>query len=1290
METKKIVSTLLAAGMAVPALPIYAYADSSASLPESATKIDNDNKEDSFVSSVVVINQTDTSITIKWDVNNYKDYSISVNNKVIANNLVDNTYTITELKSASEYFIKVSAYDENGVLAVSSDEICAYTNLTVSSNYTLTDDIKAANVNIDSGTLNLNGHTMTVTGNVWVSRSNSTAYLSINKGKLYVNGDFNLCHANKEYSHGYLTMQNAEDYVCVGGDFYINTYYSCSTLTAGTLELKGNFTQKFYGYSNNFYASGTHKVILSGEGLQTVSFDSTDSQFNVVEITKPIDTGYVFSNTKWNDLIENYDEPTPPTAPYDLTFVRSTSTSIVLKWNSSIGFKDIFCYQVYRNGELVGTTTKTEYIDNGLTSHTKYEYYIVAVDVGGSRSENSSSLIAYTNVDQYAPTTPTGLVVKIREDGSIYATWIASSDNVRVDGYNIYRNGEIIDTVSGTSYKDLNVKPGYHEYYVEAFDNEGNTSMFSESVFIDNMPPRKPVLSINEITSASISFEWDSEDNIGISQYKIYKNDQLLRTTADNQYVDTAVLAGEKYSYCVIAIDTSGNVSEASDSITLVAGEDENAPESVLKSSNLTDNNKILTIQCVDDVLLSSVKVEIKSPSSDEWEKILEQKLSQRIQNVNIDMSDHLGTGGTYFVRTTLIDAFGNENINEYQFAYYANELSEFELTAAADGCDITLNWTSASPKDDVYYVIYRTDSDGNKSAIATTGYDQHTYTIRGLKPSADYSYQIIARDSNLYSSQSNIIEITTGKDSVDPVAVAGNDITVIEGYTIKVNGDKSTDNNGIVSYHWDFGDGTSADTLAASHSYADEGVYTVSLTVIDESGNSGTDTLKVTVYDKTYSITEIKAVDESGKALPATVAYCEIPDVPKMNYSDDNGIILLVAPQGTYVFSFFNNGYIPVSKEISLDGVNTGANKVVVSLVKSDIVTPHFEIEELDINQINDLNIDTSKEENRHISKVTIELKNNISGTGSDADLSHFNIYVNQTGDIMQIEHDDSFTVPVYISLGTVNYKSTDNTSGTKTSTSLSSLGSGIASSTKPKYEKVVYKVINGTMVSLSVTEYSWLKNIYKVSVSFTNNSGEGFDIIDSKARLNLPDGLSLVSMNSPVYLTQEMGTINGGATQSASWIIKGDKQGSYNISVDFEGMLLPFEIPLQASFTNSDSINVSVDNQLKLNIYSTNANYSKFLLENNTSEGEPLYDVRVDMSIFEDINDAEYIVLKYPSGLIEKIEWSDDSKSETQSTVYLPVTVSHNVDLVSLRTLEKGQKIEGVIYYSFREIDD
>lgn len=183
-------------------------------------------------------------------------------------------------------------------------------------------------------------------------------------------------------------------------------------------------------------------------------------------------------------------------------------------------------------------------------------------------------------------------------------------------------------------------------------------------------------------------------------------------------------------------------ISEASDLITLVAGEDENAPESVLKSSKLTDNNKILTIQCADDVLLSSVKVEIKSSSSDEWEKILEQKLSQRIQNVNIDMSDRLETGGTYFVRATLIDAFGNENINEYQFAYYANELSEFEVKAKADGCGVILSWTAASNNSNVYYTVYQVDESGNEKRITSTKYDVLSCNITGLLPVTDYSYK--------------------------------------------------------------------------------------------------------------------------------------------------------------------------------------------------------------------------------------------------------------------------------------------------------------------------------------------------------------------------------------------------------------------------------------------------------------------------------------------------------------------------------------------------------------------
>jgi len=54
-------------------------------------------------------------------------------------------------------------------------------------------------------------------------------------------------------------------------------------LTAGTLEVKGNFTRKA-GVSANFKASGTHRVVLSGEKQQTIDFSSTNiQQFNILE-----------------------------------------------------------------------------------------------------------------------------------------------------------------------------------------------------------------------------------------------------------------------------------------------------------------------------------------------------------------------------------------------------------------------------------------------------------------------------------------------------------------------------------------------------------------------------------------------------------------------------------------------------------------------------------------------------------------------------------------------------------------------------------------------------------------------------------------------------------------------------------------------------------------------------------------------------------------------------------------------------------------------------------------------
>ena len=84
------------------------------------------------------------------------------------------------------------------------------------------------------------------------------------------------------------------------------------------------------------------------------------------------------------------------------------------------------------------------------------------------------------------------------------------------------------------------------------------------------------------------------------------------------------------------------------------------------------------------------------------------------------------------------------------------------------------------------------------------------------------------------------------------PIADAGNPTGGLEGSLIAFNGSGSSDPDGdSLTYAWNFGDGSPIATgITVTHVFADNGIYTTTLTVRDEDNSTDTDTINVTVLN--------------------------------------------------------------------------------------------------------------------------------------------------------------------------------------------------------------------------------------------------------------------------------------------------------------------------------------------------------------------------------------------------------------------------------------------------------
>ncbi|MBC1459151.1 lytic polysaccharide monooxygenase [Listeria newyorkensis] len=187
-----------------------------------------------------------------------------------------------------------------------------------------------------------------------------------------------------------------------------------------------------------------------------------------------------------NDGIPEEDTEAP-TKVENLAQTHATTTSISLTWNESTDNTNVKEYKIFRNGQQIGKTATTNFVDEGLTSNTAYKYTVQAVDFAGNTSESSDTLTAKTleipAEDTEKPTSPGHLHSMGETSDSVNLMWNKSSDNVKVSQYHVYRDGKKIASTDKTSFTDTGLAAyTTYDYYIVAEDTSGNKSEASNHI----------------------------------------------------------------------------------------------------------------------------------------------------------------------------------------------------------------------------------------------------------------------------------------------------------------------------------------------------------------------------------------------------------------------------------------------------------------------------------------------------------------------------------------------------------------------------------------------------------------------------------------------------------------------------------------------------------------------------------------------------------------------------------------------------------------------------------------
>lgn len=532
---------------------------------------------------------------------------------------------------------------------------------------------------------------------------------------------------------------------------------------------------------------------------------------------------------------------------YGTTHLQQSQTSQLFVYEGSEGLSLVFLHDEYGDEQYGGTTT---FEITGLPS--AGEWAVKDDDYGSDTDDDWETNASPVHIDwKWGPSRNDGGAYRglgtdydeitidpaFNEEADHYGDWAWSTDENRTHDWILRTSPD--DAVSLSMTDPVTIRPSCTE-------NAPNASLSAPS-------------DAEVGTNVTLDAGGSTDDN-GIMEYRWdVDGDGSIDTTTETATYDHSYEMTGTYTPTVTVVDELNQTDTANTSVTV---SDTTPPSVTIDGPTSAMKDETITLSGANSTDNGNI-------SSYEWE------FGDGSTATGVTVDHAYSENGTYTVTLTVTDEAGNNATETHEVIVdepdTTDPVARLDAPAEAElGDPVTLDASNSS--DDRGVAQYRWDvgADGSVEETTTSPTYETTFDQRGDQPVR----VTVADDAG---NENATTATVTVRDTTSPTVNLDAPASATTNESVTFSGVNSTDNGNIASYEWEFGDEATTTGATVDHAYAENGTYTVALTVTDEAGNNATETATVNVTTADDSPPEVN-IDGPTKATKGeTVEFSAI-----------------------------------------------------------------------------------------------------------------------------------------------------------------------------------------------------------------------------------------------------------------------------------------------------------------------------------------------------------------------------------------------------------------------------